>query len=645
MVNPLVRQTCEPLNFDQIVSEDVTQAVTQVLAKVASVREQMIQSAPDNKLLRLHGFDLLYQSISDLLSPLYLMAETHPMAQMREFSRAGVQKLLDLGNDLRLDQELYGTLDQFSQHAVTLVPIEMRLMAKILEDFRLEGMALPDPQREELRKLNQAITQQELLFSQNISEDASTLTVKRTELDGLPQWFVEQFSATDGDVTVPCQSTNFQMIMKHAANEDVRRRMYVAYLNRAREKNLPVLQTLLTLRHQKAQLLGYDQYADGQLVDKMAHDAATVHSFYEELRELVAAKAQADYQELLQFSGQDQIETWNRTYLAERLQESAYQLHEEETKPYFSLDDVLKGLFRLCFDLFGISFRRVGIPTWHQDVKVFELVEDEKILGRCYLDLFPRENKFTHAACFDVRTRRTDVIPEAALVCNFTPPTGDRPSLLTHGEVETLFHEFGHLLHQLLSTSPLAILAGTNVLHDFVEVPSQLMEHWAWDTQTLQSFAQHWQTGEVIPRELIERLQATRTFGSGIHVQQQLFYGAVDMAYHGAYSPNLDVSAVTERLQNEMTHFAYVPGTGFETCFGHLVGYAAGYYGYLWARVFADDLFSAFEQAGVRNRQMGMKLRQSILAQGNTAEPMQLMHHFLGRPPQKDAFRRYLGVA
>ena len=308
----------------------------------------------------------------------------------------------------------------------------------------------------------------------------------------------------------------------------------------------------------------------------------------------------------------------------------------------------------MIHQLYGVDIEeKPTLPVWHEDVRAYEVSENGKRIGLFYLDFFPRDNKYSHAACFDIQSGKqllegSYATPYSALVCNFTPPSGDRPSLLTHRDVETLFHEFGHLMHQLLTTSPYAAFSGTSVMRDFVEMPSQIMEHWAWQPEALKQFSHHWQTGESLPDELIEKLIATKHLNSGLDAQQQMFYGVLDMTLHDRFDADANdggnITELVAQLQNEYTLFPAVEGSHFEASFGHLVGYAAGYYGYLWSRVYADDMFSKFEEDGIFDLQTGTALRRAVLAKGNTEEPMDLIREFLGREPNMNAFLHHLGV-
>jgi thimet oligopeptidase len=326
-----------------------------------------------------------------------------------------------------------------------------------------------------------------------------------------------------------------------------------------------------------------------------------------------------------------------------RLLETEYHLDAEELKAYFPLERVLQGIFGISRILFGITFREAAMPVWHPEVRTFELHGPEGLVARLYLDLFPRKHKYGHAACFGIsggsETGAGYRKPSAALVCNFPPPTSSQPSLLTHDNVVTLFHEFGHVLHHLLTHAALYSQSGTHVATDFVEVPSQLFENWAWEYESLKRFALHYKTGEVLPESLFEKMIAARNADSGLHIAQQLFYGTLDMTFHDRYDPTTTgTTEVVRRVQGEVSPYPYLEGTHMETSFGHLNGYAAGYYSYLWSRVYADDMYSAFRKKGVLNGETGRRLNEQVFSMGSSRDEGELIRTFLGREPDQRAF-------
>jgi thimet oligopeptidase len=422
------------------------------------------------------------------------------------------------------------------------------------------------------------------------------------------------------------------------------------YNNRAADKNTEILKNVLIERKNKALLLGFKSYAHYGIEDKMAKDASKVWAFETKLEMDVRKKAKSDLAELQMISGLETIETYDAAYYTEKLMREKYAVDQEVVKQYFSLENVLSGLLFISEQLFDIKFNKLdNEKAWHSDVQVFEVIRHGNLKGRFYLDLYPRPKKYNHAAMFPLvsgmQLKEVYQIPVAALVTNFPKPSAEKPSLLPHNDVITFFHEFGHLLHGLLTESPLGSISGTSVALDFVETPSQLFENWAWNFDSLKLFARHYQTNEILPKELYDKMWAARNVGSGLHILQQIFYGQLDMYYHDLFDANKEsTSEVVEKLQNQITYYPYIKGTHFEASFGHLMGYAAGYYSYLWALVFAEDIFSVFEENGVLDKETGRRLADTILSKGSTAEEFELLKAFLGREPRNNAFLKSIGL-
>jgi thimet oligopeptidase len=316
------------------------------------------------------------------------------------------------------------------------------------------------------------------------------------------------------------------------------------------------------------------------------------------------------------------------------------------------MNNVLNGLFSITQHLFNLQFVEVKNPSvWHPDVRMFEVMKDGKMISRFYLDLYPRQNKYGHAACFGIISgKMTDKgyqYPTASLVCNFPKPTKDKPSLMPHSDVETFFHEFGHVLHNMVTTSDLYYFAGTNVAQDFVEAPSQIFENWAWEYDALKLFAKHYKTGEVLPEALYQKMKASKNAGSGLTTLQQIFYGTLDMTLHDKFKPEGTTTTTTDvlkDLQNKITFYPYLQGSHMQYSFGHLNGYGAGYYGYLWSKVYAQDMFSIFKKNGIMDQKTGIRYRDIILARGASEDPMNLVKDFLGREPNQDAYLKDLGL-
>jgi thimet oligopeptidase len=320
-------------------------------------------------------------------------------------------------------------------------------------------------------------------------------------------------------------------------------------------------------------------------------------------------------------------------------------------KEYLSLDNVKDGLFTITQQIFGIKYVEAkDASVWHKDVRAFDVQQDGVNIGRFYLDLFPRENKYTHAACFTIRKGKLYgkeyQLPVAALICNFNSPTADKPALLTHAQAITFFHEFGHVLHNQLTKAELGSQSGTSVKRDFVEAPSQIFENWVWNYESLKLFAKHYKTGEVLPAELFQKMSAARNVGSGLAASAQVNYGILDMTLHDKYDPSGDKTTtdVVREVYNQIMPYKHLDGTNFQAAFGHLNGYGAGYYGYMWSKVYAEDMFSVFEKNGILDQKTGMRYRNAVLANGGSKDEFEMVKDFLGRDPDPAAFFRSLGL-
>jgi Zn-dependent oligopeptidase len=377
-------------------------------------------------------------------------------------------------------------------------------------------------------------------------------------------------------------------------------------------------------------------------------------AFLADLREKVARKAERDLGAMVELKANDTgdrtLNIWDWRYYHDRQMKSQFAVDEFEVAQYFPLDACLDGLFAITQSMMGVTYREVPeAPRWHPDVRTFDIYEPsgDQPFARFHMDLFPRPNKYGHAAAFTLRRGRqledgTYQRPVSAIVANFTKPGADQPSLLRHQEVVTLFHEFGHILHQTLTRARRARFSGTATERDFVEAPSQMLEHWCWEPEVLRSFSRHYQTGEPLPEELLAAMIAAKNLNSGITTLRQLFFASLDMAYH---SPGFDgdTTATLARL-HDISGFPYTPGTHFQSGFGHLFGYDAGYYGYLWSHVFGDDMYTLFEAKGALNREIGAHYRKVILERGGSVDGDELVRSFLGREPNNGAFLRGLGL-
>ena len=434
--------------------------------------------------------------------------------------------------------------------------------------------------------------------------------------------------------------------MTYAVDDALRRELYVKYRSRGDAHNEQVLRDILKLRAEKASLLGYPNWADYITADKMIKSGTRAAEFIDKVWKLAAPRAERDYTELLRQlrevePGVSEVTDWQKTWLENRVKKHRYEVDAGEVRQYFPYDRVLAGLLEITSEIFELRYVQVEIDVWHPSVVVYDVVRDASKLGRIYLDMHPRDGKYKHAAQFPLKDGvRGAQLPEGVLVCNFADGS---PGLLEHDDVVTMFHEFGHLMHHVLGGHQRWITqSGVATEWDFVEAPSQMFEEWAWSAATLQRFARHHATGEVIPTALVDKMRRADKFGLGTATVQQIFYAAISLGFHRADPDALDQLAEVQRLQRQYTPFRYVPGTKFHASFGHLVGYSAMYYTYQWSLVIAKDLLTPFAEGGLMAKDVTFAYRDKVLAPGGSRDAAELVRDFLGREYDFVAFERFL---
>ena len=662
MENPVFTEFNKPITFDKFTADAVNKAKDQTIDKMKTSL-QMIHKIPKNERTfdnTLKAIDRLYDEFNTVWSSVYLMAYTHPDDALRNACNEANVVFEKFSNTLAMDEDLYKAVKAYSEtkEAKLLTGYKKKFMEETLRDFRRNGFGLPKAKRDTLKILKDKITEISNTFSKNIREYEDSLIVGEVEVQGLPEDYKKTRIRQDGTYKIDLSYPSYIPFMEYSESDSARKALYLKFTNRAKGTNLDVLKNLLIHRQKMVDVLDYGTYADYRLETRMAKEPETVWDFENQLRNKVVEKARLDYKELLEAKRErtgdpdtDTIYSWEKSFYNTLLLKTKYNLDPEEVKQYLELDNVLDGLFNVTQTLFDVTYQEVNdAPVWYEEVRMFDVYQDGNVIGRFYMDMFPRKNKFSHAACFGLvkgcQTENGYQLPSAAMVCNFPRPTEDKPSLLSHDQTVTFFHEFGHLLHNILTRSPLSSFAGTNVERDFVEVPSQILENWAWDYQSLKRFAKHYETGDILPKALFDRMLAAKNVNSGNNTLQQIYYGMLDMTFHDKYDPTGSVSTtqIVKDLQNEGTLFPYVKGSHFHASFGHLTNYAAGYYGYLWALVYAQDMFSVFEEKGILDQATGKALRDKIYAKGSTEDPMMLVKDFLGREPNQKAFLKSLGL-
>ena len=544
--------------------------------------------------------------------------------------------------------------------------------AKLLEEtwksFARHGANLPPEGKKRFAEISEELSLSTLKFGQNVLAATNAFTLHLTdesELEGLPG-FVRDLAASEAATrkeegwTFTLHQPSYGPFLKFSARRDLREKMWRAYNSKCiggENDNTALIRKIVALRTEKAQLLGYPTYAAYALEERMAKTQQTVEAFLERLMEPSLPAARNDVAEIADYAREKgftgELMPWDFSYWAEKYQKERYDLDDELLKPYFRLDAVQEAVFDLAGRLYGLQFKqRDDLPVYHPDVRVFEVTaESGRMMALLYLDYFPRESKrggawmtsFRELSCRGGEEQR----PFVSIVTNFTKPTASTPSLLTFGEVTTLLHEFGHGLHGMLAEGRYKSLTGTNVVRDFVELPSQLMENWALEPEWLQTFARHWQTGEVIPQEYIDRIVAARNFLAGYAQVRQLQFGLTDMAWHSVTgAPAEDPIAFEQETLRPTAVLPQVPGIVFSPSFNHIFsgGYAAGYYSYKWAEVLEADAFAFFKEKGIFSREAAERFRRELLSKGGSVDADVLYRNFRGRDPEPDALLRKLGL-
>jgi len=675
--NPLLDATGLP-RFSAIRPEHVEPAVDAVLADYrARVDALLASDAPRDFASVMFAGEELGDRLNRVWAPVSHLHGVADSEALRKAYAAAQEKIVEHASELGQNRELYAAVKAVGEGAeMAALPRAARtLVEHELRDFRLSGVGLEEPARSRFREIANELARLATGFEEAVLDatDAwSEAIVDEAGLAGIPESgrsvlraYAEE-KGLDGWL-VTLKQPSVQAVLTYADDRTLRERVYAAYQTRASDQgpnarefdNTARIEAILALRHEAAQLLGFADAAEESLATKMASAPDAVFAFLRDMAARARPVAERELAELRAFAadalGITDLQPWDVAYAAEKLREKKYALNEEELKPYFALDPVLAGLFAITGRVFGVGLRqRDGADTWHPDVRYYDLVDAQgRVFAGAYLDLFARTGK-RGGAWMDVcvnRFRRDDgtQLPVAFLTCNFARPTTTTPSLLTHDDVLTLFHEFGHGLHHLLTEVDLPGVAGINgVEWDAVELPSQFMENFGWQREALDLFARHWQTGEPLPDELFARMQAARHYHAGLFLVRQLEFGLFDFRIHREYDPARGARAleILDEVRDEVSVLKPPAWQRFPHAFTHIFagGYGAGYYSYLWAEVLSADAFARFEEAGVFDRATGEAYRKAILSVGSSRPALESFIEFRGREPQPDALLRSYGL-
>ena len=581
-----------------------------------------------------------------------IMQAVHPDAAFRDRATAMTRKIAVAETDLSLNRNVYQALAVLKlRHAdaTTRYYVQRQLL-----EFRLAGVDKDLGTRLHLKQLNDSLTEEQSTFERNINDDHKTINLlDRSELDGLPQDFIDSHKPNqNGVTTLTTDYPDYIPAMTFAKSDALRRRLFLAFNTRAYPKNHDVLRNMLRIRYQIASLLGYSSWAEYSASDKMIGNSAAIADFIRQLDQAARPLAEREFQMMLAEkkttdASATTIDIYQKNYYQEQLRRARFDFDSTSVRPYFPYSKVQQGILDTAASLFHVTFRReLKVSSWDPSVETWNVIDSGKVIGRFYLDMHPRAGKYSHAEMAPVLDgKRGKQLPEAILICNFPAPSADDPGLMEYGDVETFFHEFGHLMHMILGgQQPWVGISGISMEADFVEAPSQMLEEWMHSPQVLASFAKHYKTGEPIPAELVARMNRAAAFGRATFVSLQNSLTALSYDIHKGNPQDVDLGAIATDDAIKYSDFTPLPGTKMYASFGHLNEYSSRYYTYMWDKVIAEDFFTQFDQTNLLNGDTPMRYRRAVLEPGGSVPAKVLVKNFLGRPQNMAAFQRWMAT-
>ena len=677
MNNPLLHTDGLPL-FSSITPTQIEPAIDHMLKENRSKIQALLQSnEPVSWGNTLQPVEDLEDQLNRVWSPACHLHSVADNDELREAYNACLPKLSDYATEMGQNKDLYLAYKSVSEsdEFALLDDAQRKIIENALREFRLSGIELDEDKQQEYKEIKKELSRLQTKFEENLLDATHAWTKHVTDkksLNGLPESALAQ--AKQKSLNEDKQGWIFTLdfpsympVMQYADDVALRKEMYTAYITRASDlgpnagqwDNSELINKILALRHRQAQLLGYESYAHYSLVRKMANDINEVLDFLNDLASRSKKMAKQELKALQEFAksefGLSKLQAWDMAYYAEKFRQHKYALSQEELRPYFPAPQVIDGLFTIVTRLYGIDVKeREHVETWHEDVRFFDIFDNTGSLrGGFYLDLYTRTGKRGGAwmdECIVRKRSASDVqIPIAYITCNFTPPIGYDPALLTHDEVITLFHEFGHGLHHMLTLVDYPSVSGINgVPWDAVELPSQFMENWCWEREALDLIGRHHQTGKLISDDIFEKMIAAKNFQTGMQMVRQLEFSLFDFRLHLEYDSKtpVDVQSLLDDVRRQVAVVIAPEFNRFQHSFSHIFasGYAAGYYSYKWAEVLSADAYSKFEEDGIFNKHTGNEFLHSILEQGGVKEPMEMFINFRGREPNIDALLKHSGI-
>jgi oligopeptidase A len=679
MSNPLLEMKGLP-PFSSIKPEHIEPAIDALLEQNRNRLKEILSSNQSYSWQNLvEPQDEMEDRLSRAWSPVSHMNSVVNSDELREAYNACMPKLSEYGTEMGQNVELYKAYNAIAEgdEYNKLDDAQKKVIDNVLRDFHLSGVDLAEDKKARYKEIKQELSKLTTRYEENILDATHGWQKQVTDealLKGLPDSAIAMAKQAAEEKELEgwlftLDFPSYFAVMSYADDEKLREEMHEAYVTRASDQgpnagkwdNSQIMDDILRLRHELANLLGFSNYAERSLATKMAENTDQVLSFLHDLAKRSKPMAEKELQELKEFAkkeyGEEQLDPWDLTYYSEKLRQHTYSITQEELKPYFPETKVIPGMFDVVKRLYGLQIKEVDqVDVWHDDVRFYEIRDAENNLrGQFYLDLYARAKKRGGAWMDDCigRRRLSDKsiqTPVAYLTCNLTPPIGDDPALFTHDEVITLFHEFGHGLHHMLTRVDYIDVSGINgVAWDAVELPSQFMENWCWEREALDVIAGHYKTGEAMPEDLYQRMYAAKNFQAGMQMVRQLEFSIFDFRLHAEYDPakGARVQEILDEVRNEVSVVKPASYNRFQHGFSHIFagGYAAGYYSYKWAEVLSADAFSKFEENGIFDEKTGQHFMKTVLEQGGTREPMALFVEFRGREPQIDALLRHSGIA
>jgi len=643
-----------------LTSQEILERSKEIIIKSRKVYEEIGSLSPENVtlencLLKIAHDETEYGIENNILN---FPQHVSPDKEVRTASTEADKLLSEFEVEISMRQDVFDNLVALEKKNLEISAEEKRLLQRLIRDGKRNGLHLEKSQQNEITEIKKRTSNLSIEFEKNCTEENTILEFTKEELCGVPQDFLDGLKKTeDGSkYNVSLKYPDYFPAMKNARNPNTRKALETAFHSRCIKENTPILEELVELRHKKAQILGFNTHADFIMEVQMAKTAGTVRTFLSELATKMAPLGEKDFELMLAIKKEEcekygykfdnTINYWDNRYYMNKVEIQHYSVDHEKIKQYFPMEHVTEALLQIYQELLSVKFDSISNPTvWHEDVTFYSMKDQQTdtLMGYFYLDLHPREGKFGHAAVFGLqpgclKKDGTRMLAVCSMVANFTKPLPDKPSLLTHDEVETFFHEFGHVMHQLCAQTDISHFSGTRVERDFVEAPSQMLENWCWQEEPLRRMSKHFENGTELPTDMIQSLIKSKNANAGVFNLRQLLLGSFDLRIHSQSKAN--TAEVFGEMSEEILKIKVTPGTNMSASFGHLAGgYDARYYGYMWSDVYCMDMFyTRFKKEGILNPEVGKSYRNCILRPGGSKDAMDMLKEFLGREPNQDAF-------